>query len=137
MKKLKIFMSVLLSIALVVTISPITHAKNIEELITEDMSGVEENHTDDSSVSPRYNCGYCGSSAQLKCYGEKLMYERSTHKPLFKDTCTVFHYWSTSAHVCRNCKSILADYGYHDCEEIHVGCGAGTVNVCSVASDIS
>lgn len=134
MKKFKLLFSVMLSVVLMITISPVAYADDYEISVCEDVVELETYLTDDSMMSARYYCQYCDNFAKLKCRGEKLMYDSVPH--LF-GTCTVFYYWSTSVHKCEWCGRELYDYGYHDCEQIHVGCSAGTVNVCPVAGDIS
>ena len=128
MKKFKMSFVMLLSLALVFTVSPIVYAQNVENITFETVSHMEEHHLEAASVSPRYSCMYCETDTQVVCRGEELMLsERGSHSIPQGGTCTVFNYISTSCQKCPRCHAEGESYLYHRCKEIHVGCGAGTV----------
>ena len=133
MKKIEMFLSVLLSVIFIVTSSPVVYAHEAENAIPEETYCVEENHEDENhtegeSRAARFLCHYCGGNALTVCAGEEDMYDKG-YSCSDKD-CLVFYYWSTGYYMCTECSRVLVENGLHDCKQIHTGCGRGTVNWC-------
>lgn len=130
MKKFKISFVMLLSLALVFTVSPIVYAQNVENITFETVSHMEEHHLEAASVSPRYTCGYCFATenAVIVCRGEEMMLpEREYHSISQGGTCTVFLYQSTCYLGCPKCGRELESFPYHICKKFHVNCGLGSI----------
>ncbi|MBE5892888.1 MAG: hypothetical protein E7286_05850 [Lachnospiraceae bacterium] len=138
MKKIEMFLSVLLSVIFILTSSPVVFAHESENAITEDTSQIEENpvdeehteenHTDEESRAARFLCHYCGGNALTVCAGEEDMYGKG-YSCSDKD-CLVFYYWSTGYYMCTECSRVLVENGLHDCKQIHTGCGKLTFDWC-------
>ena len=136
MTKYKMLIAVILSAFIVISISPITYAHNSEDVICQNVLEEEKSIIDDASVEPRFICTYCQDFVPLVCYGEKRYFDESTHWTLFSGTCKVYYYESTSARRCDWCGRIYETFTGHLCEEIHVGCSKGTVDVCTCDKDM-
>lgn len=134
MTKYKLLLSVMLSIALVVTMSPILYASN-NEIIADsgELTAVDESFSTDETINPRFTCLDCEWFTTFYCKGPRHVAESYDHKPLFKDTCHVICIVSVGSERCTVCNRDVYIYeGYHDCLHTHSVCDS--VDMCPANS---
>ena len=153
MKRTKLMLSILLSIVMMVTMSPTLYAadisefldayteireekfRRIEEIVNSPNSDewigvVRENLPLDTSASTYPNCTDCGVLTYSVCAGESTLLESGYHSVLFQDDCFAYYFGSNGAEMCRVCYKVLWQYGVHYCYEIHNGCSKGRYDRC-------
>jgi hypothetical protein len=130
MKKIKMVLSVMFSTILIVTSALMVFAQDSETVISEETVHAEESHTQEEASLFVAKCPYCDGYPVPVCVGDKVCTE-SGYNCIFNNDCYVFRYQSKMYLRCSACPNLHEDRGYHDCAEGHLGCGIGTVKLCT------
>ena len=134
MAKYKLFLSLILSIAIVVTMSPTLYAScNDDILQPKDTITIDANeHAADPTNSTRFICLDCEWFAVFHCNGDYRLVEGFEHN----NKCYVVYYAATGTERCVQCQKDVYDYteydggGWHDCFQLHSACSPGRVDTC-------
>lgn len=156
MKKSKITLSLLLTVALICTMSPTVFAQDLTEFREaysifkeEEQRRIEEitqspNSSDwigvfvenlplDSNISTYPMCTDCEWFTVSVCAAEAILYDEGYHRGflgLFETDCYAYYFKSRGAEMCPTCYKVIWEYGEHHCWEVHRKCSKGNYDVC-------
>ncbi|WP_300802005.1 hypothetical protein [uncultured Acetatifactor sp.] len=151
-RKIRFFVSLLLTISMFTTASPVVYAhgildmdefseeewRRIEMIInspnSKDWIGVvKENVPLDSGISTYPNCVDCAVLSVSVCAKEAILYEEGYHNDFWginQTDCYAYYFESGGAEMCPLCARVIFMYGRHACWEIHKKCWYGEYDVC-------